>query len=172
MDSRRKSGDSDGRAILKTIIKAVLIGGILLVLSVFLIKFVFVSEEKRVLKVIEDGEKALEAKDLDGCMKRLSYNYSDEYGLNYLQVKGFLEQFFQEFQEIEIQKEDLKIDVDKKKKEAQASINVRVIVNLQGQKGYLIGSSERPENIKMNFEKARTKWLVNKVEWPERLYYY
>jgi len=151
---------------LRTVIKAVIIGGILLVLSVFLIKFVFVSEEKRIAKVIENGEKALEAKDLEGCMKRLSYNYSDEYGLNYLQVKNFLERFFKEFQGIEIEKGVLKIEV--KDKEASASINLRVIVTVRGEKGCLIGSSEKPETTRMNFEKVRTKWLVNRIEWPER----
>jgi len=154
---------------LKVGIKTILPGGILLVLSVILIKFVFVSDEKRILKVIEGGEKAIEAEDLDGCMKRLSYNYADEYGLNYLQVKNFLEHFFKEFEGIEIEKDVLGIEV--KEKEAQASMKIRVIVTLQGQKGYLIGSPERPEGIKMNFEKIRTKWLLNRVEWPERPYY-
>lgn len=147
---------------MKTVIKRILLGGILLVLSFFLIRYVFVSDEKRILKTIEDGEKAIEAKDIEGCMKRLSYNYSDEYGLNYLQVKNFLEHFFKEFQDIEIQKDVLKIEV--KKEEAWASMNIRVIVTLQRQKGYLIGSSESPENIKMDFEKVRTKWLLKRVE--------
>lgn len=147
---------------MKTVIKAILLGGIFLVLSFILINYVFVSDEKRIAKAIDKGEKAIEAKDLEGCMKRLSYNYSDEYGLSYIQVKNFLERFLKEFQEIEIEKEVTNIEV--KDDNAKASMSLRVIVTLQGQKGYLIGSSESPENIKMNFEKVRTKWLLNRVE--------
>lgn len=147
---------------MRIIIKAVLIGGILLALSFFFINFVFVSDEKRIANAIDEGEKAIEAKDLEGCMKKLSYNYSDEYGLSYLQVKSFLERFFSEFQEIDIDKEVLKIEV--KEKEARASINLRVVVTIRGEKGYLIGSSEKPETIRMDFEKVRTKWLLNRVE--------
>ncbi|MEK6693040.1 MAG: hypothetical protein AABY44_06405 [Nitrospirota bacterium] len=154
---------------MKIRIRYILLGGFLLALSFFLIKFVFVSEEKRIARVIEAGEKSLEAKDLEGCMKRLSYNYSDEYGLSYLQIKKFLEKFFQEFQEIEIEKEILKIEV--KDDEAQASMNIRVIVTIQNQRGYLIGSSESLANIKIDLEKVRTKWLVKRVEWPKRLHY-
>ncbi len=154
---------------MKIRIRYILFGGLLLALSFFLIKFVFVTDEKKIIRVIEAGEKAIEAKDLDGCMKRLSYNYSDEYGLGYLQVKKFLERFFQEFEEIEIEKDVLKIEV--KDEEAQASMNLRVIVTVQNQRGYLIGSSESPANIKIDLEKVRTKWLVKRVEWPKRLHY-
>jgi hypothetical protein len=154
---------------LKIRIRYILLGGILLALSFFLIKFILISEEKKIARVIEAGEKAIEAKDLDGSMKRLSYNYSDEYGLTYLQIKKFLEKFFQEFEEIEIEKDVLKIEV--KDEEAQASMNLRVIITVQNQRGYLIGSSESPANIKIDLEKVRTKWLVKRVEWPKRLHY-
>lgn len=153
---------------MKLRIKYLLFGGLLLALSFFLIKFIFVSEEKKIIGVIEAGEKSIEAKDLEGCMKRLSYNYSDEYGLSYLQVKKFLERFFQEFQEIEIDKEIFEISV--KEDEAQVSMNIRVMVTLQKQKGYLIGSGEKPAEIKIVLERVRTKWLVKKVIWPERIH--
>ncbi len=154
---------------MKIRIRYILFGGLLLALSFFLIKFVFVSEEKKISKAIEAGEKALEAKDLDGCMKRLSYNYSDEYGLSYLQVKKFLERFFQEFQKVDIEKEILNIEV--KEKDARVSMNLIIIVTLQEQRGYFIGSHAKPELIKIDLEKVRTNWLVKKVEWPKRFYY-
>ncbi|MEK6690812.1 MAG: hypothetical protein AABY78_05875 [Nitrospirota bacterium] len=154
---------------MKIRIRYILLGGLLLALSFFLIKFVFVSEEKKISRVIEAGEKALEAKDLDGCMKRLSYNYSDEYGLSYLQVKKFLERFFHEFQKIDIEKEILNIEV--KEKDARVSMNLIIVVTLQEQTGYFLGTHAKPELIKIDLEKVRTNWLVKKVEWPKKVFY-
>ncbi len=96
-------------------------------------------------------------------MSNVSLQYSDDYGLKYLIVKRILTDVFKEFEGFKIALDNIEIEVDKKEGTAVASFDLRVIVTLHNQPGYLVGNSNSPAKVKMYFIKERLKWQVVKV---------
>ena len=141
----------------------VIITLIIIAIAAIIIKFLFVSEKSRILKVINEGRAAVEAEDVDKCMSYISLQYSDDYGLKYLIVKRILTDVFKEFDGFKVMLDDVEIEVNNKEKTAVAAFDLRIIVTLHNQPGYLVGSTDSPAKIKMYFIKERLKWQVVKV---------
>jgi len=120
------------------------------------------SDESRIKKLFKEGSKAIEKKDLDGVMSKVSYNYQDDYGLTYLYIKENMKRIFQQLNDIKIEYENLKITISKNI--ATAGIDVRVVATIGNNTGYILGDLDKPVYLKFTLEKVRAKWLVIKTE--------
>ncbi len=127
-----------------------------------LIYLLWPSDESRIKKLFKEGSHAIEKEDLDGVMSKVSFNYHDEYGMNYLYIKESMKSVFQQMNDIKIEYESLKIKVDKKN--ATADIDVRILTTIGNDTGYILGDLAKPVHLTFTLEKERAKWLVTKTE--------
>ena len=134
----------------------------LLILSPIIIYFLWPSDESRIKKLIKEGAAAIEKKEIDKVMSKVSFNYYDDYGFTYILIKKLLEDQFRTMSDIKVEYENLKITV--KKDSAIADLDVRVIATIGNETGYIIGDIKKPMHLKFNLEKERVKWLVTKTE--------
>jgi hypothetical protein len=134
----------------------------LLIISPVLIYFLWPSDESRIKKLIKEGAAAVEKKEVDNVMSKVSFNYQDEQGLTYILIKQILGSQFKALSGIKIEYENLKIEV--KEKLATAEFDLRVIATIGNQTGYIIGDLKTPARIKLFLEKERATWLVIKTE--------
>ena len=141
--------------------KSLILISIPFVLAV-LIYFLWPSDESRIKKLFKEGSQAIEKEDLDGVMSKVSFNYHDEYGMNYLYIKESMKSIFQQMNDIKIEYESLKIKVDKKT--ATADMDVRILVTVGDDTGYIFGDLAKPVHLTFTLEKERAKWLVTKTE--------
>lgn len=137
---------------------------LIVVAAALIIKFVFASENKKILKVIYEGKAAVEAEDVPKCMTHVSLQYLDDYGLRYLVVQRILTEAFKTFDGFKVLLDNIEIEVDNNKEKAVASFDLRIIVTIQNQPGYLVGTNDGPAKVRMYFIKERLKWQVIKVE--------
>ncbi|MBI5043894.1 MAG: hypothetical protein HZC10_08760 [Nitrospirae bacterium] len=134
---------------------------LIIAVSGIIIKFLLVSEKSRILKVINEGKDAIEAEDVEKCMSYVSLQYADDYGLRYLIVKRILIDVFKEFDGFKVLLDNVEIEV--KEDKAVATFDLRIIVTLHNQPGYLVGTTDKPAKAKVYFIKERLKWQVVKV---------
>lgn len=134
----------------------------LLILSPIIIYLLWPSDESRIKKLIKEGAAAIEKKEIDKVMSKVSFNYQDDYGFTYILIKKLLEDQFRTMSDIKVEYENLKITV--KKDSAIADLDVRVIATIGNETGYIIGDIKKPVHLKFNLEKERVKWLVTKTE--------
>ena len=120
------------------------------------------SDESRIKKLFKEGSKAIEKKELDAVMSKVSFNYRDEYGMTYLYIKELMKSVFQRMVDIKIEYENLKIKVNDKV--ATADTDVRIIATIGNDTGYILGDLDKPAHLKFTLEKERVKWLVIKTE--------
>jgi hypothetical protein len=104
----------------------------------------------------------MEQEDIDKVMAKVSYNYSDEYGLTYLYIKESLKKVFQQMKDIKIEYENMQIKVNKEK--ATVDMDVRVVATIGNDTGYILGDLPNPVHLTFTLEKERTKWLVTRAE--------
>jgi hypothetical protein len=141
--------------------KSLILISIPFVLAV-LIYLLWPSDESRIKKLFKEGSQAIEKEDLDGVMSKISFNYHDEYGMNYLYIKESMKSIFQQMNDIKIEYENLKIKVDKKT--ATADMDVRILVTIGDDTGYIFGDLAKTVHLTFTLEKERAKWLVTKTE--------
>jgi len=120
------------------------------------------SDASRIKKLFKEGAKAVEREDIDAVMSKVSFNYRDEYGFTYLYIKESMKSVFQQWGDIKIEYENLKIDV--KGKTALADMEVLVTASIGDNTGYVIGDLTKPAHLTFTLEKERTKWLIVKTE--------
>ena len=141
--------------------KSLILISIPFVLAV-LIYLLWPSDESRIRKLFKEGSQAIEKEDLDRVMSKLSFNYHDEYGMNYLYIKESMKSVFQQMNDIKIEYENLKIKVNKKN--ATADVDVRILATIGNDTGYIFGDLAKPGHLTFTLEKERAKWLVTKTE--------
>jgi phosphoribosylformylglycinamidine (FGAM) synthase-like amidotransferase family enzyme len=73
-----------------------------------------------------------------------------------------LKTLFRRMDNIKIEYENLKIEINDKS--AVAEMDVRIIATIGNDTGYVLGDMPHPAHLKFTLEKERTKWLVTKVE--------
>jgi hypothetical protein len=135
----------------------------LLIAAPVIIYFFWPSDESRIQKLFRKGAGAIEKKDLDTVMSKVSFNYRDEHGMSYLYIKEMMKSVFQGMDHIKIEYENLKINV-KADKTATADMDVRIIATIATDKGYILGDSTNPVHLKFTLGQERTKWLVTGTE--------
>ena len=126
----------------------------------------FISEEARIKRCIREGVQAIEAKDLGKCLRHVSFHYKDEYGLTYMSVKGLLTRIFLEFDAFEIDLRNVRIAL-LDKEAASVTFNLKIKGSYKGQMGFLLGSGDSSNQIKMSFVKEGRRWKVTQVEGVE-----
>ena len=134
----------------------------LFILTPIILYLLWPSDESRIKKLFKEGSRAIEKEDLDAVMSKVSFNYSDEYGLTYLYLKESMKSFFKQMSDIKIEYENLNIKVNGKT--ATADMDVRIIATIGNDTGYIFGDLPKPVHLKFTLEKERTKWLVTKTE--------
>lgn len=141
--------------------KSILFLFILFALPVILY-FLWPSDESRIKKLFKEGSRAIEKEDIDGVMSKVSFTYRDESGLTYLYMKQLMKSVFQQMNDIKVEYENLKINVNNKT--ATAETDVRIIATIGNDTGYILGDLPKPLHLKFTLEKEKTKWLVAKTE--------
>jgi hypothetical protein len=134
----------------------------ILFITPLVIYFVWPSDESRIKKLFREGSQAIEKEDIDAAMSKVSFNYTDEYGFNYLYIKESLKRVFQQMSDITIEYESLKITVSDKT--AKAEMDVRAAAAMGTETGYILGDLPNPVHLTFTLEKERTKWMVTKTE--------
>ena len=134
----------------------------LLILTPIILYILWPSDESRIKKLFKEGSRAIEKEDLDAVMSKVSFNYSDEYGLTYLYLKESMKSVFKQMSDIKIEYENLNIKLNEKT--ATADMDVRIIATIGNDTGYIFGDLPKPVHLKFTLEKERTKWLVTKTQ--------
>jgi hypothetical protein len=134
----------------------------LLLLTPVILYLLWPSDESRIKKLFKEGSAAIEKEDLDAVMSKVSFNYQDEYGFNYLYVKETMKYVFQQMKDIKVEYENLKINVTDKT--ATADMDVMVLATISDNTGYVLGDLAKPAHMKFTLEKERSKWSVIKSE--------
>lgn len=135
---------------------------LLLILAPVIIYFLWPTDESRIKKLVKEGAAAVEKKETDKVMAKVSFNYRDDYGFTYMMMKKMFEDQFKRMSDIKIDYEDLKLQI--KEDSALVDLNVRVIATIGDSTGYIIGDIKTPAHIKLTLEKERANWLVTKTE--------
>ena len=120
------------------------------------------TDEKRVRKIISNSEEAIISEDIDKLMEFVSYNYKDDYGNSYLLLKKRMQSVFGRLDDLEIERNIIKISV--KNSDAEAELSVRVSVSEGEDRVYIIGDAGMAQTIKVFFKKSPYKWLITEVE--------
>lgn len=134
----------------------------LLFLCVVVIYIFYPTDEKRIRRVINNSEEAIVSEDINKLMEFISYNYRDDYGNGYLQIKKTMQAAFKRLNDIEVERDIIKISVNESF--AETELSVRVIASENKDRGYIIGDAGNPATIKVFFEKSPHKWLITKVK--------
>ena len=121
----------------------------------------FRSDERRIRKALSQAGEALEREDLDGTMSHVSLKYRDERGWSYLIVKRLLKKGFEEFDGINIRMGRPAIEIHEEGADVQ--MDLEVLIDFQGEKAYLIGSSEEPASVQIAMIKETLGWRVTGV---------
>lgn len=141
---------------------------LLLSASILAAYLLWPTDESRIRRLFKEGAKAVESRDLEGVLAKVSFNYRDEYGMTYLYLKEILKREFQRLSDISIEYGDLKIEVQEDA--ATAELDVRVIATSGSETGYIIGEVKTPLHLRFSLEKERTKWQIVKTEGVEGSY--
>lgn len=136
---------------------------ILVIIGCFLLfKYVLVSDEARIRRVISQGKAAIEKEDFEKALKLVSRDYQDDFGLNKLAVAALLKRLFHEFDAIEIHIEEMEVEV-REQGLGQATLLTWVTARMQDQTGFICGSTEEPCRVTFFLAKEGGRWLVTKV---------
>jgi hypothetical protein len=135
---------------------------VILIVAPVMVYLLWPSDESRIRKLFREGAKAVEQEKIDGVMAKVSFNYTDEYGLTYLFIKEGMTRLFQNMDNIKVEYEITGIEV--KDKAAVAELDVRVLATHGTDTGYIAGDLSKPFHMKFSLEKERTTWLVTKTE--------
>ncbi len=132
------------------------------VLCLISIYVLYPTDERRIIRIINNSEDAIVEKNIDKLMEYVSYNYRDDYGASYIQIKKILQTVLSRLNDIKIERNITKISV--RENFAGAELDVRVIASEGEHRGYIIGDAGQAAAIKIFFEKSSYKWLITKVE--------
>jgi len=134
----------------------------ILILTPVILYLVWPSDEARIKKLLKQGIMAVEQEDVENVMSKVSFNYRDDYGLTYFSIKEYMKKFFQQMNEIHVEYENLRIEVQEKT--AFAEMDVRVVAQVGTDTGYVFGDYPNPKHLKFILQKERTKWHVIKTD--------
>ena len=145
--------------------KTVLI--IMAAVAVFLlIKYLIVSDEERIKKVIYKGKAAVEQEDFEGALKHVSRDYQDDYGMNKMAIAAILKRLYAQFDDITIYVEWMEVEILEPGL-GQAALLTWVTVKWGGETGYIVGSDKTPNRVVFTLAKEGNDWRIVKTEGVE-----
>jgi hypothetical protein len=127
-----------------------------------LIKYLIVSDEARIKRVIHKGKTAIEQEDFEGALTHVSRDYQDDYGLNKMAIAALLKRLYAQFDDINIH--DIEI------REAglgQAALLPWVTARWGEEIGYIVGSAENPSRVVFTLAKEGRHWRIIKTDGVE-----
>ena len=133
-----------------------------LIIAPVIIYLLWPSDESRIKKLFREGARAVEQEKIDEVMAKISFNYSDEYGLTYLYLKEGMTRVFQRMDGIKVEYEITRIDI--RDTVATAELDLRVIASHGNDTGYAVGDAARPVHMTFFLDKERTTWLVARTK--------
>jgi hypothetical protein len=136
------------------------------VAAFILIKYLLVSDEARIKKVIYKGKAAIEQEDFEGALTHVSRDYQDDYGLNKMAIAALLKRLYAQFDDITIHVESMEIEIMENGL-GQASLLTWVTAKLGGETGYIVGNAENPSRVIFILAKEGKQWRVVKSEGVE-----
>lgn len=155
--------------------RKLVIGLLFVSVLILVLYFLWPSDEARIRKLFKEGAAAVESRDLDGVMSKVSFTYRDEYGVTYLYLKEILKREFNRLSDIQVEYGELNIQIIKKGGSrgdqrssdapdiAMAEMDIRVIATVGTGTGYIVGDVKTPVHMKFTLEKERMKWLIVKA---------
>lgn len=135
---------------------------LILFLSLIFLFVLYPTDEKRIRNILNYSEKAIVSEDVEKLMEFVSYNYRDDHGNGYIQIKKIMQTAFKRLNDIEIERNIIKLSVEEDY--AEAELSVRVSASEGEERGYIIGDIEKTKTIRVFFEKLPHKWLITKVD--------
>ena len=127
-----------------------------------IVYFLWPSDEARIRTLFREGARAIENRNVEDVMSKVSFSYTDEHGLSYLYLRKLMEKAFKEVEDIHVNYDITKLDIMDGK--ATAGVDVRVAATRGAERGYMLGDAERPLHITFTLDKERTKWLITRTE--------
>lgn len=134
----------------------------ILIITPVIIYLLWPSDESRIKKLFKEGSKAIEQEDIETVMSKVSFNYSDEYGLTYLYLKELMKSVFRQMDDIKVEYENVEIAVHNDT--ATADMDVLILATVGNDTGYVLGDLTEPAHLTFTLDKQRTKWFVIKTE--------
>lgn len=135
---------------------------VILIISPVIIYLLWPSDESRIKKLFREGAQAVEQEKIDEVMAKVSYNYTDAYGLSYIFLKDGMTKLFQAMDNIKVEYEITRIEV--KERVAVAELDMRILATHGNDTGYIAGDLSKPFHMKFSLEKERATWLVTRTE--------
>jgi len=139
---------------------------IVAVAAFILIKYLLVSDEARITKVIYKGKAAIEKEDFEGALTNVSRDYQDDYGLNKMAIAALLKRLYAQFDDITIHVESIDVKIMESGL-GQAALLTWVTAKLGGETGYIVGNAENPSRVIFILAKEGKQWRVVKTEGVE-----
>jgi hypothetical protein len=136
------------------------------VAAVILIKYLLVSDEARIKKVIYKGKAAIEQEDFEGALKHVSRDYQDDYGLNKMAIAALLKRLYAQFDDISIHVEWMEVEILERGL-GQAALLTWVTAQGREGAGYIVGNAKTPNRVVFTLAKEGTHWRVVKTEGVE-----
>ena len=132
----------------------------------FLIKYLIVSDEARIKRVINKGRAAIEQEDFEGALTHVSREYQDDYGLNKMAIAALLKRLYAQFDDINIHVGEIYI-VIREAGLGEATLHTWVTARWGEEIGYIVGSAENPSRGVFTLAKEGRQWRVIKTEGVE-----
>lgn len=130
------------------------------IFSFFVIQKVFVSEEKRIERMIGIAKRAFEKEDPELLFGFISKGYQDEMGFDYSGVREGLYEIFSQFEGIKVSLSELEVEVVGE--EAEVQLDVWIFAKYEDQPVFLIGSLNNPVPSKVFLQREEGEWKVVK----------
>ncbi len=137
---------------------------VLAVAGWWLWKYVFISDETRVTRLISAMEQAVEKPNLVQLSDAIAADYSDGWGLDKQTVLGAVRSFRDQYDAVFIHNADLKVTVEQDHRKAQALLVVKVLAK---PKGSVTETEVRADRYRLFFRKTDDGWKLYSVETPE-----
>ena len=128
----------------------------------FLIRHLVITDEARIKRVIYQGKAAVEKKDIEGVLALVSRDYQDDLGLNKVAIMMLFQRAFREFDAIDINLAELRIEINEKQ-QGHAFLDTWATVRAEDKARYLVGSPEKPCRVVFTLAKEGGSWRVIKA---------
>lgn len=136
------------------------------VAAFILIRYLLVSDEARIKKVIYKGKAAIEQEDFEGALTLVSREYQDDYGLNKMAIAALLKRLYAQFDDITIYVEWMEVEIVESGL-GQAAILTWVTAKWGDEVGYIVGNAESPRRVVFTLAKEGKHWRVVNTEGVE-----
>ena len=123
-----------------------------------LFQWVFVSEERKIERIIQTAERAFEKEDPELLIGFISKEYQDEMEFDHYSLREGLYETFSLFDKIKVSLSDIEVEVEGEK--AKAQLDLWIFAKNQDQPVFLVGSLNNPAPAVLFFQKEEGGWKV------------